>query len=98
MMPDVTPLTQNPPPRTSGLNFKHSVLVPNLAGSLKSWGATHLVEGIYNQNVLPPQPLDAGSSSVPSPIPGPKTHHGPKGLGTGGPGFCSDPHSTGPNI
>lgn len=90
----MSPVTPEPTPGPQACT-SNTVLTPSLAGSLRAWGATYLVEGTFSQNLPPPQPLDPGSSRIPSPTLR-QTHHGPKGLGTAGLGFCSDLHSSGP--
>lgn len=53
------------------------------------------MEGVFSQNLPPLQTLDSGFSRGPAPTPS-QTHRGPTGLGTAGPGFCSDLRSSGP--
>lgn len=56
MMPGVTPVIPEPTP---GPQVCTSNTPGNLsvAGTLRAWGATHLVEGIFSQNLPSPQPL-----------------------------------------
>lgn len=84
----MSPVTPEPTPGPQGCTS-------NTPADPQAGWVPDLAEGTFSQNLPPPQPLDPGSSRIPSPILS-QTHRGPKGLGTAGPGFCSDLHSSGP--